>query len=130
MRGLRQEAEVSAVQADEPETRRLSLAQKPFQALRRAREALQARAEEMLEEYIRTIRMAVAAGKYDEALRGYQWLLDHTPGTGGLRLFDSSVDKQAHDVAGGHKGPVVQIGIKVGGTQPELPQPEVGTRDP
>lgn len=93
-----------------------ALTQQPFRALRLAREALQAKSGQLLEEYIQTIRKAVSAGRYDEALRGYQWLLDHMPGEKNLRLFDSSVDRLAAG-HGGPAGPVVQIGIKVGGTE-------------
>lgn len=85
----------------------------PFPAVRKAREALRGKALEILEEYLATIRLATSAGKYEESLRAYQWLLDHVPGEDGQRVFESSVDKL--QPIEGPKGPLIQIGLQLGG---------------
>ena len=89
-----------------------------FPAVRKAREALKSQALEILNEYRTAIKMAVASGKYDEALRAYQWLLDHVPNEKGERIFDSGSDKQ--QIQEGPKGPVIQIGISMPSTNPPL----------
>ena len=91
-----------------------------FSSVRKAREALRARAEELLEGYINTIKMAVAAGDYETATKAYQYLLEHMPDEDGTRLIDQSIDKPK--VEAGSKGPSHYIGIAIGGIpQKHLP---------
>lgn len=78
-----------------------------FSSVKKAREALRGQALQLLEEYKAMIKAAAASGKYEEALKAMQWLIDHVPAEDGERIFDTSVDKPAQ--AEGPKGPVVQI---------------------
>lgn len=79
-------------------------------AVRKAREALRDKALELLEEYRAMIKAAAASGKYEEALKAQQWLLDHVPADEeGQRVFGPSIDKTQQ--IEGPKGPVVQLGI-------------------
>ena len=92
-----------------------------FSSVKRARAALRYKADVLLEKYLVAIDMATASGKYEEALKAYQWLLDHIPGEDGKRLLDPSVDKQT--IVESNKGPLIQIGFQLGGVKApkELP---------
>ena len=59
------------------------------------------------------IKMAAASGKYEEALKAQQWLLDHVPGEDGERIFESSSDKV--QPVEQKQGPMINIGFKLGG---------------
>lgn len=83
-------------------------------SVRKAKEALKAQAYEIYEEYRATIREARVAGKYEEALNAYKWLIDHIPSEEGERLIEGSSDK-VQQVESGNKGPVINIGFKLGG---------------
>ena len=83
-------------------------------AVRKAREALKGKSQELLDEFRAMIKQAAAAGKFEEALKAQQWLIDHVPAEDGERIFDASVDKQ-QVIDTGPKAPMVQIGIKLGG---------------
>ena len=85
-------------------------------SVRKAKEALKAQAYEIYEEYRATIREARVAGKYEEALNAYKWLIDHIPSEEGERLIEGSSDK-VQQIESGNKGPVINIGIKLGGIQ-------------
>lgn len=102
---------------------------KHFSSVKKAREALRAKAEEVLHKYMAAIDMAAASGKYEEALKAYQWLLDHVPAEDGARIFDGSSDKvQVVDTV--PRGPLVQfVGITLGGVghKKELPESPVVT---
>ena len=90
---------------------------KHFSSVKKARLALQEKAQEVLQKYMDAIDMAAASGKYEEALKAYQWLLDHVPAEDGARIFDSSSDKvQVGD--SGPKGPVINIGFALGNKAP------------
>ena len=98
---------------------------KHFSSVRKAREALRGQALELYQEFRTMIKQAAAAGKWEEALKAQQWLLDHTPGEDGERIFDSSSDK-AQVVESAPRGPLVQlVGIRLGGVgnAKELPPP-------
>lgn len=89
-------------------------------AVNRVREKLLEQAMELYEEYRAMIKAAKDAGKYEEALKAQQWLLDHIPSEEGQRIFDPSVDKSPQHEST-QKSPLVQIvGIKMGGIA-ELP---------
>ena len=90
-----------------------------FPAVRKARESLKAKADQILDEYLIAIKLAISSGKYEEGLKAYQWLLDHIPGDNGERIFEASSDKP-HPVEG-QKGPLIQIGFKLGGVN-EIPK--------
>ena len=65
--------------------------------------------------------MAVVAGEYEAAIKGYQWLTGHIPADqDGVRVVDGDVDRP-HQVEG-RTGPVINIGLKLGGleTQKQL----------
>ena len=82
-------------------------------SVRKAKEALKAQAYEIYEEYRATIREARVAGKYEEALNAYKWLIDHIPSEEGERLIEGSSDK-VKEVESGNRGPIIQIGIAMG----------------
>mgnify|MGYP001608876886 CR=1 FL=1 len=95
-------------------------------SVRRARAALLARADELLEDYLRLLKQAAAAGDYEFALKGYQHLLERLPAEDGVRLLDVSVDKI--QISPQQLGPTVQIGIQLGGlARPAaaLPEPSI-----
>lgn len=59
------------------------------------------------------IKMAAASGKYEEALKAQQWLIDHSIDEDGGRIVGQSVDKQGHEEK--NSGPNIQIfGFKFG----------------
>lgn len=89
-----------------------------FSSVRKAKEALREKALDLLEEFRQTIIEARAAGKYEEALKAYQWLLDHIPAEEGERMLEASVDKVQHQDSG-PRGPVINIGFKLGGIAPK-----------
>ena len=95
---------------------------KAFPKVREAREALRARAEEIINLYMQNARQAVAAGEFEAAAKALQYLMDHIKDEDGGRIVDSSVDKQV--AIEGPKGPTIQIGFALGGvpnSQPTLP---------
>lgn len=95
-----------------------------FSSVKRAREALKAKAEAVLEKYMAAIDMAAASGKYEEALKAYQWLLDHVPAEDGERIFDGSSDK-VQVIDNTPRGPLVQlVGITLGGVGHKKALPE------
>ena len=53
------------------------------------------------------IKMAAASGKYEEALKAQQWLIDHAVDEDGARIVGPSVDKQGHEER--NTGPNIQI---------------------
>lgn len=93
-----------------------------FSKVKKAREVLKAHAEEIYTEYRQAIRFAVAAGEYEAALKGYQHLMDHMPKEEEDTLLDPSIDKKAVD--SGNSGPVIQIGVSLGGVTPKQKQLE------
>lgn len=88
-----------------------------FSSVRKAREALKARANEILDRYIRGLDMALANGDYETFQKGYQYLLDHMPAEDGERLVEVSIDKTATEKQLGSGGPQVQIGVIIGGVE-------------
>lgn len=92
-----------------------TLIPKSLSSVRKAREALKEQAHEILQEFRATIKMAVASGKYEEALGAYKWLLEHVPGDDGERLLEMTVDK-VKEKEDKPTGPLIQlVGISLGG---------------
>lgn len=96
----------------------------PFAKVRFAREKLKAQAEELLDDYIQTIRMARAAGDFETAQKGFQWLIEHMPEEEGERMIEVSIDKPKQ--IEGHAGPTISIGFALGGV-PQTKQLEAPT---
>lgn len=98
-------------------------------AVRKAREALKGKAMELLDEYRMMIKQAAAAGKYEEALKAQQWLLDHVPAEEGERIFDQSTDKTAAPSGPSTPAmPLIQLNgqFNLGGLGPRaLPEPVI-----
>lgn len=96
-----------------------------FPSVKKARAALMARAHETYEKLVKIIDMATAAGDYETAGK-YAWqLLEHTPKEDGETILAESAAKPK-SVEAGPRGPVIQIGVKVGGVgdAPQaLPEP-------
>jgi len=88
-----------------------------FPKVKKARQALKEHAEEIYQEYRQAIQTALSAGEYEPALKAYQHLLDHMPEEDGERLLDASVDK-VKPIDSGPNGPVINIGLRIGGTEP------------
>jgi hypothetical protein len=92
-----------------------------FSSVRKARALLKERAEELLNKYIKIVDQAAAAGDFETAQKGIQWLVDHIPSEDGERVFDISVDKIVQDSK--TSGPAIQIGVVIGGMgQNALPE--------
>jgi hypothetical protein len=90
--------------------------------VRKVREALREKAEELLAMYLEVVMEARAAGEHQVALESIKWLMDHIPEEDGERVFDPSVDK-TKQVETGQSGPRIQIGIALGGVnQKSLPE--------
>ena len=93
---------------------------KTLSKVKRVRDVIRAEAEEIYREYRNALKLAVAAGQYEAALKGYAWLTGHVPADEeGMRMVDGDVDKQVEDK--GQKGPLIQIGIAVTPNQKSLP---------
>lgn len=91
--------------------------------VKKVKQILKDHAEEIYQEHRQTIQLAVAAGQYEAAIKAQQYLLDHMPADeDGETVLSPSVDKQKID--SGHKGPVIQIGLQIGGTVPAAKQIE------
>ena len=91
-----------------------------FSKVKIAREALRARAEELLDEHFNTIREARIAGDFETAVKAQQWLLEHMPNEEGEKLLDTSIDKQVADHGPKQLGPTIQFGISIGGVSGNL----------
>ena len=93
---------------------------KPFSRIREAREALIAQADELMKLYIKNAKDAIADGEREIASNSLKWLIEHIPAQDGVTLIARGIDQGKPDE--GNKGPVVQIGIQLGGVTPkELP---------
>lgn len=103
-----------------------------FSTVRKAREAIKARAHELLDLQIAIIKAALAEGDYETAAKANQFLMEHIPAEDGERMLETSVDKVNKDEQV-YKGPMVNIGFQLGGipaTQPlieqtTLPEPAI-----
>jgi hypothetical protein len=96
-----------------------------FSSVKAARQVLRDKAQELLDEYRAMIKLAAASGKFDEALKAQQWLLDHIPADEGERVFDPSTDRPAPAEAQS-SGPTIQIvGLALSPQHPALPEPAV-----
>lgn len=97
-----------------PPTRTYPVGGPSFPSVRKAREALKANAYENYEQLKKIIAMAAAAGDFETAAK-YAWtLIEHTPKEDGESIIDESASKPKV-VERGNGGPVIQIGVKVGG---------------
>ncbi len=89
-----------------------------FSSVKKAREALKERANELLDLQISIIKSALAEGDFETAAKANQFLLEHIPHEDGERLLDTTVDKQQIE---SKAGPMINIGFKIGGVaQKEL----------
>jgi hypothetical protein len=95
-----------------------------FKKVKVARELLREKAEELLEEYLLTVKQAQSSGQPEVALKALQWLIEHMPDDDGERMIDASIDKKV-EAPKIDTRPTVQIGINLGGVgtnQKKLPQ--------
>lgn len=94
--------------------------------IKEARQALQNRSLDFVENFILTIIEARAKGHYEQALDAWKWLIEHAPaGEDGLRIIDESAAKPKAAEAKA-SGPIVQIGIAFAGNKTkELPPAQV-----
>ena len=94
-----------------------------FSSVKKAREALKARAHETYEKLMKIIDMAASAGDFETAGK-YTWmLLEHTPKDDGETVMDESAAKPKLTERG-PGGPIIQIGVKVGGVREQEALPE------
>ena len=95
---------------------------KALSKVKRVRDLIREEAESIYREYRAALKLAVAAGQYEAALKGYAWLSGHVPADeDGVRMVDGDVDKQQE--VKGQNGPVIQIGFSLGGIdQKKLPE--------
>lgn len=99
-------------------------------AVRKARKALQESSMELLHDYKVMIKQAAAAGKYEDALRAQQWLLDHVGAEDGERIFDASSDKSggSNNAPVAPATPLIQLNgqFNLGGLgNKALPEPSI-----
>ncbi len=99
------------------------LKRQPFPKIRQAREALQRRALEITNLYIQNAKQAMKKGQHDVAQSSLEYLLGHMPkDEDGQVIMGPSVDKAL--VEAGNKGPLIQIGFKLGGVADTKALPE------
>jgi len=107
-----------------PETKPAPVGGSYFSMVRKARQALKDKSFDTYEKLIKIIDMAAAAGDFETAAK-YTWMLiEHTPKDEGETVIDSSAAKAPTQLDSGPRGPIIQIGVKVGGVndQPKLPE--------
>jgi hypothetical protein len=94
-----------------------------FSRVREAREALKAKAEEIVGLQIEIVKRGLETGKLDVAASANQWLLEHMPEEEGVKVIDVSIDKPRQ--VEGHAAPSISIGFAIGGMKPQaaLPAP-------
>ena len=95
-------------------------------SVKKARQRLMERADEIIEKYLKMIDMAIAAGDFETANKGFQFLVEHMPKEDGESIITESAAKPKQIADNSFKGPVINIGVKVGGTTKEA-LPEVTT---
>lgn len=96
-----------------------------FSSVKKARAALAANAERTYEKLLKVIDMAAAAGDFETAAK-YAWmLLAHAPKEDGQTVIDTDASKAPSQLDSGPKGPIIQIGVKVGGVNEPKELPEV-----
>ena len=84
--------------------------------VKRVREKIHEEAELIYQEYRAALKLAVGGGQYEAAIKGYHWLIGHIPADeDGVRLVDGDVDKPKQ--VEGHTGPIINIGLKLGGLE-------------
>lgn len=94
-----------------------------FPSVKKARAALMAKGLEIVEKYLWMIDMATAGGDYETANKAFQFLIEHMPKEDGETIIAESAAKPKM-VESGPRGPFIQIGVKVGGTEHKaLPDP-------
>lgn len=93
----------------------------PFSKVRRAREALREKAEELVDLYMKNIENATVAGDAEVAGKAIQWALEHLADDDGTTVVSPGVDKPrpVEQV----KGPSIQIGFALGGLSTQLALP-------
>ena len=96
-----------------------------FPSVKKARAALMAKGDAIVEKYLKMIDMALAAGNFDVANDAFQFLIEHRPREEGVSIIEESAAKPKQVADTGHRGPVIQIGMTIGGTL--KPQPELQT---
>lgn len=96
-----------------------------FSAVRKAREAMKERAEEIIRLYFETWKQALAAGDYETAQKCASDLAKHIPkDEDGNTVFDTDVDKKM-EIKETKQGPAIQIGVAIGGLNRQLPEATV-----
>lgn len=92
-------------------------------SVKKARQALRERANEILDKYIQLAERASLFEDFETSAKIYQWLIDHIPEEDGERLVDASVDKKQLG-SGKPSGPQINV-FQIGGTPslPALPEP-------
>ena len=96
-----------------------------FSSVKKARAALKEKALATYEKLNKIIDMAAAAGDFETAAK-YTWMLiEHTPEDDGETVIAGSAAKPKQ-IEGGYSGPVINIGVKVGGANKDLlPEPSL-----
>lgn len=91
-----------------------------FSKVKEAREAIKARAVDLLETYLGIIEEARSKGDFETAMKATQWLIEHMPNEDGVRVIDSSASKPKEEAKALQPvGPSIQIGIAL--TPPKTP---------
>ena|SRR3990167_6757488 len=92
-------------------------------SVKKARQRLMDRADEIIQKYLKMIDMAMAEGDFETANKAFQFLVEHMPKEDGEAIITESAAKPKQ-VESGPSGPVINIGVKVGGSSKDtLPEP-------
>ena len=91
-------------------------------SVKKARQRLQERSDEIINKWLKALDMMIAAEAWDPVNDGFRFLVEHMPKEDGVGIIDESAAKPKM-VERGPGGPVIQIGVKVGGVSTQaLPE--------
>jgi hypothetical protein len=98
-----------------------------FSSVRRARELLREKSEEILRFYMDLAKLAAANGDFETAEKIGWKLLDHATDEDGTTIVAPSVDIKAKQLESSKQsGPTILIGgINIGGLNKALPEPVI-----
>src|SRR3990167_5651973 len=104
-----------------PQSTDLTLGGTYFKAsVKKARQRLMDRADEIIQKYFKMIDMAMAEGDFETANKAFQFLVEHMPKEDGEAIITESAAKPKQ-IESGPSGPIINIGVVVGGSsKPEV----------
>lgn len=99
-------------------------------SVKKARARLMDRADEIITKYIALADKAASNGDFESAAKILQFLIEHMPKEEGESIIAESAAKPKQIVESGNKGPVIQIGVQLGGLNEPKQLPTVIDAEP